>query len=456
MNLTAAFCQNLRGISRESLDASAIAAARRLVLDGIAVAAAGSREDAPHILGDYLRDLGGNPQATAIGGGFQTSVVGAAYLNGAAMHVLDYEPMWNPATHALSTTLPAILALAEKHAVNGAAIIAALVAGVEAQGRLRVASRQYEAGAFSFHPPGMVGVIGSAVASSNLLALSQDQMCNAIGIAASRSGTLLANAGTMTKCTHCGMAAAMGLESALLAARGFTANPDVIAAPHGYAQAFFGPDYDEAALTRTDAPLRMVEPGYATKMFPSQYATHFAITAALEARRRIPSAASIRTVEIVAPVMQYVDRPYPATGLEGKFSFQYTAACALLYGAVRINTFTDEHCHRHEIVALLSRTHLRQTKEIPAALDRMWVEITVELAGDERIVARCARPHGAWGEPIPRDEYLVKARDCLGRLLDPHATETIIDRSDCFERLGSEEIRELMRTLGSFDTCPQA
>ncbi|MGH8014421.1 MAG: MmgE/PrpD family protein [Candidatus Binataceae bacterium] len=447
MNLTAAFGQNLRGISYESLDSCAIAAARRLILDGMAVAAAGSRERAPRVLADHLRDLGGNPDATAIGFGFKTSVVSAAYLNGASMHVLDYEPMWNPATHALSTTLPALLALAERRAVNGAGILAALVAGVEAQGRLRMASRQYDAGAFSFHPPGMVGVIGSAVASSNLLTLEQDQMCNAIGIAASRSGTLLANAGTMTKCTHCGMAAAMGLEAALLVARGFTANPDVIAAPHGYAQAFFGPDYDKTALTRTDAPLRIVQPGYATKMYPSQYATHFVITAALEARERIPNPVAIQAVEIVAPVMQYVDRPHPATGLEGKFSFQYTAACALLDGAVGIDSFTDEHCRRAEIVALLSKTHLRQSKEIPAALDRMWVEIAVELASGELIKVRCARPHGAWGEPIPRDEYLIKARDCLGRLFHPRAVEKIIERTDNFERLESEEIRELMRTL---------
>ena len=45
------------------------------------------------------------------------------------------------------------------------------------------------------------------------------------------------------------------------------------------------------------APFRVVEPGYAIKMFPSQFGTHFGITAALElhpqdSARPPPSAAS--------------------------------------------------------------------------------------------------------------------------------------------------------------------
>jgi 2-methylcitrate dehydratase PrpD len=450
MNLTEAFCRHLRAISWESLDSRAIEAARPLILDGIAVAMAGSREQAPRIIAEHVCDLGDNPHATALGFGFCTSATSAAYLNGASMHVLDYEPMWNPATHALSTTLPALLALAELNEAGGAAVMTALIAGVEAQGRLRVASREYDAGAFSFHPPGMVGAIGSAVASAHLLALSVEQTCNAVGIAASRCGSLLANAGTMTKCTHCGMAAAMGLDAALLAARGFTANPDIIAAPHGYAQAFFGGDYDADALIRSDVALRIVDPGYATKMFPCQYATHFVITAALEARRRIGDAASIRRVEITAPPMAYVDRTHPSTGLEGKFSFQFTAACALLDGAVRIDSFSDEHCHRREVTEMLSKIHLAQSAEIPAALDRMWVEITVELAGGERIGTRCDRPRGAWGEPVPHDEYLGKACDCLNRVLHPKAVAEVLETADRFERLGSGDIRALMRTLGNF------
>ena len=46
-------------------------------------------------------------------------------------------------------------------------------------------------------------------------------------------GTILANIGSMTKSTHCGNAGASGLDAALLARRGFTANKDVFEAHKG-------------------------------------------------------------------------------------------------------------------------------------------------------------------------------------------------------------------------------
>jgi 2-methylcitrate dehydratase PrpD len=90
------------------------------------------------------------------------------------------------------------------------------------------AGGQYEPRAQTFHPPGIVGVIGSAVGSAYLLGLDVERIRHAVGIAASRATSLIGNIGTMTKCAHCGAAAAAGLDdAALLAARGFTANPDI-------------------------------------------------------------------------------------------------------------------------------------------------------------------------------------------------------------------------------------
>src|SRR5262245_20311142 len=109
MGVTGQFCRALEAITAESIPAAAFGAARRLLLDGIAVALAGSRETAVAIVAEHIRSLGGAEQATAFNFGFKTSTIGAAGLNGASMHVLDYEPMWNPPTHALSTTLPAVL-----------------------------------------------------------------------------------------------------------------------------------------------------------------------------------------------------------------------------------------------------------------------------------------------------------------------------------------------------------
>jgi 2-methylcitrate dehydratase PrpD len=450
VGVTEQFCRTLVSITAQSIPSAAFDAARALLLDGTAVALAGSRATAPAIIAEHIRCLGGSEQATALNFGFKTSMLGAAYLNGASMHVLDYEPMWNPPSHALSTTLPAVLALGESLGTGGKEMLAALIKGIEAHGRLRAASRQFEPRALVFHPPGVAGPIGSAVAASHLLNLGPDQLRNAIGIAGSRAGSLMANIGTMTKCTHCGNAAAAGLDAALLAARGLNANPDVIEAPNGFADVFFDKNWDPRPLTMDAAPLRILDPGYAVKLFPSQYATHFVILAALEARDRIQAGETISAVEVAGPVMPYVDRPRPSSGLDAKFSFQYAAASALLDGTVGIETFSDERWAQSDMSTMLSKVRFVPTSTIPSTLDRMWVEIRIRLDSGRLVTGKCVRPRGAWGSPVSEQEHLVKARDCIRRVLSEDDTHNLIASLREFDRLNGEGIRALMRTLGGF------
>ena len=200
MGLTATLCERIASCHYDDLPPEALDAARRLVLDGIAVGVAGvSAEEAVPIMAKTLRALGGTPVATVIGCDLRTDPVRAAAINGAAMHVLDFEPMWSPATHALSVTLPVALALSEARGLPGRDILTAVVKGIEIQGWLREASGQYTPDVLKFHPPGLVGPMGAVAVASHMLRLTPAQMANAFGIAGSRAGSLFGNVGTMTK-----------------------------------------------------------------------------------------------------------------------------------------------------------------------------------------------------------------------------------------------------------------
>ena len=222
---------------------------RLLLLDGLAVAVAGAAERGPSLVAAQARSETSDGPSTVIGQGFSTNVANAARVNGMAMHVLDFEPMWNPPNHALSPLLPALLALAEKREQQGAvpqgkALLRAIAKGVEAQGRLRLASGQIEPAKLSMHPPGSVGPLAAALACGDLLGLTGERLAAAVGIAASRCGGLLANVGSMTKALHCGDAAANGVEAAMLAFAGFTANPDALGGARGWGVSLFGPGFD--------------------------------------------------------------------------------------------------------------------------------------------------------------------------------------------------------------------
>jgi aconitate decarboxylase len=277
-----------------------------------------------------------------------------------------------------------------------------------------------------------------------MLRLDPARMANAFGIAASRAGSLWGNVGTMTKSTHCGHAAAMGLEAALLAEAGFTGDVETFESPQGYANSFHAGTFRlEELLNYGRPPWRVVSPGCAIKMFPSQFGTHFAITAALALHAKIPNPAAIRDVTLTAPVMPYVNRPLPATGLSGKFSLQYTAASALLDGKVGIHTFTERRLRATDMQTLLPKITVVMDDSIEARFETMHVTIRATLNDGSEFEARCDGPAGAWGQPpVSAATHYMKLRDCLATRLGPEATERCIELAGSIDTL--ESISELM------------
>jgi aconitate decarboxylase len=425
---------------------------RLLLLDGLAVAVAGAAaERGPGLMAAQARSESPDGPSTVIGQGFSTSVVNAARVNGMAMHVLDYEPMWNPPNHALSPLLPALLALAEKHerqggVAQGRALLRAIAKGVEAQGRLRLASGQIEPAKLSMHPPGAVGPLAAALACGDMLGLRGERLATAVGIACSRASGLLANVGSMTKALHCGDAAANGVQAALLAADGFTADTDALGSPRGWGASLFGPTFDPEHLLAPIGLGRALNPGPAWKLFPSQFATHFGITAALAAREAMDDKTPDRIARITlhTPAMPYIDRPHPQSGLDGKFSWQYTAAIALLDGKVVPASFEDARRFAADVEALLNRIVLINDSAISGRFDQMHVEIEIELEDGTKIRRRCDAPLGSWSRPVPTERVMEKVRALFDGVLGPSkaaAIERAIVTSDDFP------VRPLMAML---------
>lgn len=445
---TAELCKTLSAVTFESLDRETVAAVKRLIADAIAVAIAGSREVPPRIVADHVRELGATPASSVWGFGMRTAPAHAAYANAVSMHVLDFEPMSSPPTHAASPVVPAAFALAEARGASGGDIVAACAKGFEIQGRVLVASA-HDRGELPFHSPGVVGVMGSAVASGHVLRLDAEQLRHALGMAASRCSGLPANTGSMVKCTHCGYAAAGGVESAQMAARGFLANPGIFEARAGYVATFFPKHFDYDTLLRFGRPFGCVDPGMAIKFFPSKYPTHFAIAAALELRPRIGDPSAIGRVRILTPDIDDADRPQPRGGLEGKFSFQYTAAAALLDGKVGVHSFTDERRYRPDMVALLEKTTVVRDKTLSRDTRNMRVEVEVEVegSGGSKHKAVCDRPPGSWGAPVDAKQHRVKLMECLGARLREADAAGVLERLDRLDQLSAAEVKQLIGGL---------
>jgi aconitate decarboxylase len=165
-------------------------------------------------------------------------------------------------------------------------------------------------------------------------------------------------------------------------------------------------------------------------------------------REAVRDKSAIERVVITAPVMQYIDRPLPENGHEGKFSFQYTAAAALLDGKVTIESFSDARRFAPDMEALLNKIELRQDASIPGE----WLNMTLAIevtAGGETHACTASGPKGAWGQPpLEASEHAVKLRDCLSRGVSRAAANEILELLGRLESLDAAGVRRVCTLIG--------
>lgn len=392
----------------------ATAAAKVVLLDGIANAVAGSQEEVAQRVAEYTTKLGGVPDSTVIGRSERIPANSAAFANGVALHCLDYEVQGYPSAHGTSSIFPAIAAVGERQGASGPDIITAFVVGWDIQQRLRAGGEKGDMR--GFHPPGIVGPIAAAAAVANLRHLGTADTAMAIGMAASRTGGLFGNNGTMTKATHPGNAARSGVESADLAAAGVTSNPDIILAKRGYSAAAFGGVFDvDLALDGLGQRFHLTNPGISIKPFPAEIYMQWPLDAMTQLKKRTGiTLDDVADIILEPPVFRAdLSRPEPITGLDGKFSYEYCVAAALVEDRVTIGTFTDAVRFSDAIVRALKKVTLRENPSIPHDKKTTWARVIVHTVDGRTLEETSSRYEGALGRAMPRESHLAKIEDCF-------------------------------------------
>lgn len=183
---------------------------------------------------------------------------------------------------------------------------------------------------------------------------------------------------------------------------------------------------------------------------PSNYFTHRPIDAALALREAHGlRGADIARVTVWFPRFEYVDRPQPESGLDGKFSVQYTTALALLDGEIGIDSFTNERRFAPDVVALLPKIALVIDDAIPADFDRMHVIVEVATTDGRTLRERVDRLSGWIGAPLDRAQRLRKFHACARRMLDAAAAERVLAAVDTLDTLPDiAAVMELLRCDG--------
>src|SRR5580700_6707238 len=431
----------------EEIPAAVIELGKKSILDGLGLALAGSRAESGPISRLFVGQSGVcGGKATIIGSRQKTSPRFAALVNGISVHADDFDDtqlaaatdrVYGLLMHPTVPVLPAIFALAEEHSVTGKEWMAAYHVGVEVECKIAeaISPRHYQDG---FHSTGTCGPFGSAAACAKLFKFDLPKTLNAFGLAASQSGGLRENFGTMTKPFQAGHAAESGLASTELVALGWTAAEQILEADRGFFHAAGGSYDPSAIMNRLGNPWTFASPGVSLKPYPSGSLTHPAMTELarlIEANNIQP--AQVEKVDVGANhnMTTTLLHHNPKTGLEAKFSMEFCIAILLLERKAGLAQFSDKVVQRPDVREMIRKISFYVDPQAESAgFDKMTSILKITLKNGKVITGQAAFGKGSPANPMSFDETAEKFRGCAEFAEWPKAkTEEIITFTKALE-----------------------
>ncbi|XP_072300937.1 cis-aconitate decarboxylase [Eucyclogobius newberryi] len=359
----------------------------------------------------------------------------AAFVNGIAVHSMDFDDTWHPATHPSGAVLPALLALAEvmPRKPSGLELLLAFNVGIEVQGRLLRFSREAHNIPERFHPPSVVGVMGSAAASAKLLGLSALQCSHALAVAASSAGAPLANTATQTKPLHIGNATRRGLEAAQLVQLGLKGNPAILDMDSGFG--IYYKDYNPSAMPDcADGGFdwTLDKQDVAFKRIPAHLGMHWVADAALAARAKMETRQSFEPSEISSitlrvPSSKYINCALPTSQHQARHSFQFNACSALLDNEITVDSFSKMQINRKALKELLSKVKIETPADNKPSFENMYSEVQLETNDGHRYAAACDTFYGHWRRPLSQEDLIQKFKSNAATVLTSEGVHGIID-----------------------------
>ena len=365
MGTTETLAQWIVATSYDDVPAAGHEQAKKSILDYLGTAIQGSTTELGRMIIDFTQEQGGHPQARVIGTNVRTASASAAFANGALGHAEDFDDLGGIGGHPAIVLTPPALALADELHLSGRDVLVAWAIGYEVGTRLSANLHPDR----DWHPTAIFGTMAAAVVASKLLRLDVGKTRMALGIAGSQASGLRRNFGTMTKPFHPGHAARSGVVAAKLAARGFTADPDIIEGRQGYADNFGGAKCNLPGVTQFLGQFyHLASEGTRIKPLPCCGGNHQTLTGLLDLlRKHTITADEVESIEHTGPNVPCTGallRDEVHQGLEGKFCLRYNIAAAVIDGQVDLETFTDKRAHQGDVQAFMDRVRLVRNPDV--------------------------------------------------------------------------------------------
>jgi 2-methylcitrate dehydratase PrpD len=242
-NLMQGLCSYVAAAVDRPLPPEVVERAKFHTLDTIAAIVSGSRLHPGEMAIKFIGSQGGAPEATVIGSDIVTTATNAALANGMMAHADETDDSHKDSrSHLGCGVVPAALAMGEKYASSGDAMIRAVALGYDIGARTTYSlgvDALYDAGhsTHSFAP-----MFGAAVAAGALAGLSERQMRWLFSYTAQQASGVNCwrrdHEHIEKAFDFGGMPARNGVASAAMVAAGFTGVEDVFSGPRNFFVAF--------------------------------------------------------------------------------------------------------------------------------------------------------------------------------------------------------------------------
>jgi 2-methylcitrate dehydratase PrpD len=366
--------ENVVSTRYEDLPAESVASAKKSVLDNIGAAIAGATDCRKEV--ELVREWGGKEESTILVYGDKVPAPNAAWVNTAMAQALDFDGQM-ASFHGGACIIPTALTASEiSGKVNGKELITAIVLAEDLAMRITEACPRGSVNETNggFNQAGIIVVFGTAALAARLLGLDLNGMVNALGFALTRaSGSHQAAADKVSAVKlSCGLVSRSGIESAVLAQKGFSGIRNVLQGDFGFFALFSRGGYNADALT--EGLGKSFPTGFRTKIRPHCGTTQPATEATLQLVHE-----NDIDPEQVSHVIADVDPGvYPITGhpfnlvegspTEGHFHLAYTVANAIVRKGSRLEHFTEAAVRDPQVGALAHRVHVVSNQNIKEPL----------------------------------------------------------------------------------------
>lgn len=412
MNRTEQFLQQIDQVKAREIPQSVITRTKLALLDYIGVTLAGLEEYREKVNSLMESFCDGDGAICPVGLGKPMSMNNAVFLNGLNGHALDFDDGTNAGIiHLGSPLFSVLLALAQKYPVTGEQLLKAAVLGYETSFTMAMTIQPTHKQR-GYHATATCGLLGIAVAVSELLGYTEKQRKDAFSTAAaSATGTLkVLEDASQLKPYNVGKTALLGLISTQMAKAGFDTPDDALAGMAGFLSQMHGDENIEFAAPLLNGTYA-VEKAYIKPYAACRY-THPSIDVARQMRNDgVLLSNEIESIHIKTYALAV--KKHDHTDIKGaasaKMSIPYNFAVTYVLGRTGMEAFTEDSLNNSEVQAITKKIITTEDAEMTAAFPKETIATVEMILKDGRVISgKSVLPKGEPENPLTQQETIDK------------------------------------------------